>query len=499
MTVALAFDPPVSPAAGGPHHAAAAGANAAVADEALGVLREAVSGTAPYDRILLRAAAGAGKSYVLKRMVGDVVRQPDCDRVAIVAFTNKQVQALAGPLGDALGQEQVCLFAAKGQVDLVPDDLFRRTTVTSRTDEIPDSCQVVIATTHKLGGWGERGRQDAHLGPGANGETPYDVLFVDEAWQIPHYLFDPVAGYAPITVGVGDVGQLPPLEAGANPWRGEPGYNPFRAWPTDFDDDERTWTRELPAVWRPAAGHLGLWRAFYPEWGELHCVADAGDRRLQAPELTGTAAEVWAHVGTGVPTLLEVDGLDDPEAADIDLPLIRFAEALLDELFEAGFTLLHTRYDDNGKPTGRPLRSKPGGRHGDPLVAILATRNQAVDDAADTVEWLRQRHGLGDRDLLSSTVDSYQGQTNGLTVAVHPLNGATALNEFNSAFGRLAVACTRATHGLLMLTRPGLDQLLAEAPARPGTPYGEPGNRQLPRQTHLRILDSFARGRVTAW
>ena len=30
----------------------------------------------------------------------------------------------------------------------------------------------------------------------------------------------------PIWVGVGDVGQLPPLEIGTNPWRGDPGYNP---------------------------------------------------------------------------------------------------------------------------------------------------------------------------------------------------------------------------------------------------------------------------------
>jgi len=101
-------------------------------------------------------------------------------------------------------------------------------------------------------------------------------------------------------------------------------------------------------------------------------------------------------------------------------------------------------------------------------------------------------------DLVASTVDSWQGQTNGITVAVHPLTGAAALDEFNSAFGRLAVTCTRATHGLLMVSRPGLDQLLGEAPARPGTPFGEPGNRHLPRQTHQRILATFARGRVNA-
>jgi len=170
---------------------------------------------------------------------------------------------------------------------------------------------------------------------------------------------------------------------------------------------------------------------------------------------------------------------------------------LLDELFAAGAALEAERYSDDGSLQGTTLRIQPGGDSADPLVAVLATRNQAVDDAADVVGRLRARHGLADTECVASTVDSWQGQTNGITVAVHPLSGAAALDKFNSAFGRLAVTCTRATHGLLMVTRPGLDQLLGEAPARPGTPFGEPGNRHLPRQTHQRILATFARGKVT--
>jgi AAA domain len=492
--VSLVFAQPTIPPIEGEHHAAAAAGNAAVAGEAISELRAALSRTAPTDRLLLKAAAGAGKSYVLRRLVVDAVRQPTCARVAIVAFTNKQTQALAGPLGAVLGQGNVCLFVSKDRIGEVPQDVLDEATVVTKTDHIPPDCRVVISTCHKLGAFNERRRQDNYLGEAKNGVTPYDVLFVDEAWQIPHYLFDNVVRYAPITVGVGDVGQLPPLEAGANPWRGDPGYNPFRAWPTDFDGDARTWARELPAVWRPSAGHLALWRAFYPEWGTLNCVAAPTDRTLDTSKLTGPAADIWRQVGTGIPTLLEVDGLPEPEAPDIDLPLMGVVEELLDDLFSAGFAILEAEYDESGAPTGATKRTEPGDGTRHPLVAILATRNQAVDDAAEVVERLRDEHSLSETDLLSSTVDSYQGQTDAITVAVHPLTGAAALNEFNSAFGRLAVTCTRATHGLLMVTRPGLDQLLADAPARPGTPFGEPGNRQLPRQTHQRILAAFARG-----
>jgi hypothetical protein len=365
------------------------------------------------------------------------------------------------------------------------------------SSEIPDGSAVIVATSHRLGAIAEHGRLLTHLGPGGNGDAPFDVLFVDEAWQLANYLFARVEKAAPLVVGVGDVGQLPPLEAGSNPWRGDPRYNPYRAWPTGYDGDARTWSAELPTVWRPSASQLPLWRAFYPEWSELDCVAAPGDRAMALGQMTGLPTEVWAEVATGRPVLLEVDGLEEAEAPDVDLPLVTFAETLLDALFAAGFALRTARYDDAGSPTGAIVETAPGGDSDDPLIAFLATRNQAVDDAAEAVDRLRRTYRLTERDVLASTVDSWQGQTNGITVAIHPLTGATQLDEFNSAFGRLAVTCTRATHGLLILSRPGLDAFLVDAPARPGTPFGEPGNRHLPRQTHQRILATFARGSVT--
>ena len=476
------------------HHARAAALNTAVADEAIGQLREALSGTTHIEKILLKAAAGAGKSHVLKSLVADAVTNPRCLRVAVIAFQNRQLWPISSSLGRTLGKGKVCLLASKDSYDDVPEFVFEQAEVVTTASAIPHDCTVVMATSHRLGAPGERQRLNDHFGAGANGQSPFDVLLVDEAWQLPHHLFDKVAAIAPIVVGVGDVGQLPPLEIGTNPWRGDPGYNPYRAWPTDYDDDT-TWSTELPAVWRPTAEQLPLWRAFYPEWGELNCVAAPGDRSISLNGLTGMSADIWQQVATGVPLLLEVNGLPPAEAADVDLPLMQFVESLLNDLFTSTFTLNSVTYDDTGCPTEGSTSQAPGD-DGDPLVAVLATRNQAVDDATDAVERLRSMHGLSETDVLASTVDSWQGQTNGITVAVHPLTGASQLDEFNSAFGRLAVTCTRATHGLLIVSRPGLDQLLGEAPARPGTPFGEPGNRHLPRQTHQRILRTFARGKV---
>lgn len=477
------------------HRAIAAADNAAVADKASGQLLAALSRDTEIERILIKAAAGAGKSYVLKKLVEDAVNHVDCERVAVVAFQNRQLWPIAKSLGERLGRDAVTLLTAKGKSDLVPDDVVDAATVVESDSAIPLDAKVVISTSHKMGF--DYGRLLKRLGAAANGSAPFDALFVDEAWQLPHHLFDPIQRKAPITVGVGDVGQLPPLEIGTNPWRGDPGFNPYRAWPTNYYGDVNTYEVELPAVWRPTAEQLPLWRAFYPEWSTLNCVAAPGDREIDLGNIIGVASQVWAQVATGVPTLLEVDGLPDAEAADIDLPLVQFAEVLLDALFSGGFALARAATDDTGTPTGATDSTGPGDEPDDTLVTVLATRNQTVDDATDAVERLRKRHDLTEKDLIASTVDSWQGQTNGITVAIHPLTGAAQLDEFNSHFGRLAVTCTRATHGLLMLSRPRLDQLLLEAPARPGTPYGEPGNRHLPRQTHQRILATFARGTVT--
>lgn len=480
------------------HHDEAASLNSDVADQASAELAEMMSGTSPMERILVKAAAGAGKSYALRRLVIEAAQHVGGRRVAITAFTNKQVRPLALSLGNSLGRDAVALLAGKAAYSEIPEDVLSAATVVTSTKDLSSDVKVVIATVARFGAPGERQRLINNLGTGADGTAPFDVLFIDEAWQIAHHLFDAVTGLAPLWVGVGDVGQLPPLEIGDNPWRGDPGYNPYRAWPTDYDNDDRTWSVELPTVWRPAAGHLALWRTFYPEWTFLDCVAAPDDRTIDLGSMNDGAAQIWRQVGTGVPTLLEVDGLPEPEAADIDLPLMSLVESLLDEFFTAEPSLVSAIYDSDlaGRPTGNWETIKARGSQSDPMVTILATRNQSVDDASEMVARLQSKHNLTDNDIVASTVDSWQGQTNGITIAVHPLNGAVELDVFNSAFGRLAVACTRATHGLLMLARPGLDELLAGAPARPGTPFGEPGTRQLPRQTHERILATFARGMI---
>ncbi|QIX27220.1 hypothetical protein ncot_11880 [Nocardioides sp. JQ2195] len=489
----ISFTQPALSVTSAGHHSFAAAGNVAAAGQATQALMQALNAVKDYDKVLLRAAAGAGKSYALVTMVKEALANPNCLRVAVTAFKNRQIYPLARRLGEELGKEKVCLFVSAKRVDEVPDNVLSDVTVATSTSGIPEGVSLVIGTSHKLGVFGEPKRLLDRLGAGANGDVPFDVLFVDEAWEMALHLFNKVEKLAPIAVGVGDVGQLPPIDHTQNPWRGDPGYNPYRAWPTEFENRSTTFAIDLPAVWRPTGEQLGLWRSFYDSWDQLDCVAAPGDRSMELPPMSGASADVWGSVASGYPTLLEVDGLEDPEAADIDQPLLGVLEDLLRSLLTDGFTFTERKYDDTGAP-GPVITHSSDDATGKPLVVILATRNQAVDDAAEMADQITADLELPPGLVHASTVDKWQGQTNTITVAIHPLSGAAGLDEFNSAFGRLAVTCTRATHGLLMIARAGLDDLLADSPARPGTPFGEPGTRALPRQTHQRILGAFRRG-----
>ena len=489
----LSYTPPSVVASDHEHHATAAAGNAAVVEEAIGVLKDAVTGASHVDTVLLKAAAGAGKSFALRRMVAELIDHPVVEHVGVTAFTNNQVEALVRGLTAELGRDRVGWFISRKKSESLDPSVFEELNISNKLSDFGDDVKVFVSTSHRFGVMGELGRMRTALG---KDDYPFEVLLVDEAWQLPEHLFAGVSKHAPVIVGVGDVGQLPPLEIGDNPWRGDERYNPYRAWPHSREHLPSTWARELPTVWRPAAEQLGLWQAFYPDWEKLTSVAAPGDRRLIVADVADGLSGLVDLMSTGTPVLLEVDGLPAPEAADVDLPLTQFAEHVVEALVRGDVRLEQQDYSSDGSLSGNRLqRGLQDG--GDAIIAVLATRNQAVDDATDAVDRILDSFDLPAGAVVASTVDSWQGQTNGVTIALHPLSGADALDEFNSAFGRLAVTCTRATHGLLVLARAGLDDLLGSVAARPGTPFGEPGERQLPRQTHQRILSSFARATMT--
>ncbi len=145
------FSAPLVAATGEAHlDAAAACRNTAATSVATEELLAVLDGVSTSERILLKAAAGAGKSYALKRMVSAALEHERCDRIAVAAFANKQLYPLAEDLGKMLGADRVCLFTAKDRLAEIPDAVREAATVEADYKAVPPSIEVVIATSHKL-------------------------------------------------------------------------------------------------------------------------------------------------------------------------------------------------------------------------------------------------------------------------------------------------------------------------------------------------------------
>jgi hypothetical protein len=123
---------------------------------------------------------------------------------------------------------------------------------------------------------------------------------------------------------------------------------------------------------------------------------------------------------------------------------------------------------------------------------VLGRDRGVLEQIANDIDWPTQYPRV-----LAAARGIYRGQAPG----VPTWSGYRQMSRVDishpQARSRRAHDSTRFTHGLVMVTRPGLDQLLNEARGGPGRPYGEPGNRNLPRQTHQHLLAMFTRGTLT--
>ena len=192
----LSFSASLDVPDGARHHGEAAAANVEATTAAIAALADVLSGASALERILLRAAAGAGKSYALKRMVDQALSGLHCQRVGVVAFTNKQIIPLAEDLGTVLGRDRVCLRVSRDVSPTLPDSVRAAVTVADADVDVPADTEVLISTAFMLGLRGHAFRQ--RLASLRHGRL-FDVLFVDEAWQLAQHLYRPLAGTAQVT------------------------------------------------------------------------------------------------------------------------------------------------------------------------------------------------------------------------------------------------------------------------------------------------------------
>ena len=394
---------------------------AAKADDALrALLRSQYEGV---PAVILDSPPGAGKTGAVERLAAQALGRRG-ERVMIAAQTNAQAIDLARRL--ATGFPKLALQLLHRKELSLPEDLLALPNVApvTREQELPEGPCVAVATAAK---WVYAPAE----------VRPFDLLIVDEAYQLPEHRFLCIAGLARRIVLVGDPGQIDPVvTADVSRWRSRPD-GPHVPSPRALLARHPEVTRlRLPVSRRLVAGTVAVVQpAFYADL-PFEALCGPGERGLALrgagdPALDRLAAGeslVWRGSPPGLP------GVHDPELADTLVGLVA-------ELFDRGAEV----WDHEGRG---PLRPEDVG-----VVCAQVAQVAAVRERLPAA-WSR---------VLVETADRFQGLERRVMLVWHPLSGRADVSAFHLDSGRLCVMLSRHRIAAVVVGREGIDARLGRA------------------------------------
>jgi hypothetical protein len=419
--------------------------------------REIVSGTeGVYQRVVaalrdtravvvVKAPPGSGKTHLLCRIVQTLAKKKG--RVAVAAQTNAQADDICRRLAEAPWNVQCFRFVRAGGG---MDDQPQRVTVESDFAALPTGSCVVVATTAK---WGF-----------IEIKAPFDVLLVDEAWQMQWSQFLPLGRVTSRFVLIGDPGQIPPVVAvDASRW--ETAQTPPHLPAPEIvcadgrtPSDARPVQLQLPASRRLPADAVSILQSFYDftfgSWASPTDRAVLATGRTKEPidraiDLLSTASVVAVTNPT----------IDDLPPADMDGDVADLAVHLAARLLERKATVRLLDMSD-----GQPVRPLTGADIG--IAATHRVMNELISQRV-----------RGDRKLQQIRVDTperWQGLQRLVMIAVHPLSGVLRPSAFDLETGRLCVMASRHQGGFIIVSRDHVGDTLDGLIVSADQPIGRP-------------------------
>jgi hypothetical protein len=369
---------------------------------------------------VVKAPPGSGKTRLLIDVVVHLRRARY--RIAVACQTNAQANDVCQRLARLPGVA-VIRFASHGAD---PIDLGPSVTWMSATNDLPPGPCIVVGTTAK---WGL-----VHL------HDPFDVLLIDEAWQMAWKDFMLCGQVAERFVLIGDPGQIPPvITLDVSRWETSP-RPPHVSAPDVIAADGRIdfLPLSLPASRRLPHDAVRLIRPFYDFDFESY---SAPRERAVIVDRGGNAAHdraidllrAGSVVGVTLPTPSSGPPLEkDDEIARVTVEVVRRVLARRPRL----------------KFNGSELPLEPAN------IGISSTHramNMAIDLALPSS--LRGR-------IKVDTAERWQGLERGLMIVVHPLSGVVSPSTFDLETGRLCVMTSRHQCGLVVVTRDHLRDTL---------------------------------------
>jgi hypothetical protein len=390
-------------------------------------LREHVRRRGPL--CVVKAPPGSGKTYTLLEAVA--IAYGLGERVAVATQTNAQADdACRRLLSDHRAVKEVVRFGASGSS--APEDLDGKVRWVTETKSLPAGRSVVVATTAK---WSL-----------VNLPDPFDILFVDEAWQMAWCDFMLLKKAAPRFVLIGDPGQIPPVVTiPVERWETSP-RAPHRPAPELIlaDPGIKALSLDLPCCRRLPADSVDLVRPFYDfefrAWarpGERFVRATTRVKKSDIDRVIDRLGESSAAVAT-LPTRPGGPPLEyDREVADL-------AAKIVGRLLQRGALVA----DRDG---GKAAELKPCD------IGISAT-HRVMNSA------LHLSLPSKCRDMKTGirvdTPERWQGLERKVMVVVHPLSGVVRPSAFDLETGRLCVMASRHRAGMIVVSRDHVPQTL---------------------------------------
>lgn len=386
-------------------------------------LNHAIGNGAPL--VIVKAPPGSGKTFLLLRGVEHAANLGL--RIAIGGQTNSQVDDICSRIASDYPDLSVSRFAAAGSAPTVFGSNVHWVTDKKK---LPVGPAIVAGTIAK---WS----LTADL-------EPFDIMFVDEAWQMSWSDFMLCGQITDRFVLIGDPGQIPPIVSiPVERWETSP-RAPHQAAPQIILDDPGIpeLLLELPASRRLPHDSVGFIRPFYDFSFDAWAKPDERYVGVAAGRDGGHVSDAALDLlSSGSVVALTAPTPSDGPPLELDEEIARLAAATAARLVERGGVVVD---DDDG--VEHALQPEDIG-----LAATHRVVNHAMGQALPS--------DLRDR-VVVDTPERWQGLERKVMIIVHPLSGVTVPSAFDLETGRLCVMTSRHRSGLVVVSRDHVQETL---------------------------------------
>ena len=398
---------------------------------------------------VVKAPPGSGKTFTLIEVLSSLVAAGK--RVAVAAQTNNQADDICSRLDRDHPEVPTTRFTSKGNRQ--PANFPTGVLWVNDKAALPVTPGVTVSTTAK---WS---LTDVH--------HPYDLLAIDEAWQMSWADLMQCAMLSASFMMIGDPGQIPPVVTiDVRRWETSP-RAPHEAAPEVVLADpslvDVRFVGSLPACRRLPPESVEFVKPFYDF--DFVAYADAGTQGVDLPN-----GHRLGPLADGRPMVLTVPTPEHGPPIEVDPDIAAVAADVIADLLDSGAKVRIGNGD-------RPLEAKDIG-----VSSSHRVMNSAL--TAALAKWGGQ--------LRVDTPERWQGLERPLMIAVHPLSGVMDPSAFDLETGRLCVMASRHQSALIVLTRDHVGDTLANFVPSAGQAPGRPDIVGRGHDAHLRFWEALA-------